>query len=74
MLTALSFGVASVEADVWLVNGTLMIGHEVAALTKDRTFDSLYIQPLLTIINNENPKDPFTTNQTVPKLVDVPFI
>ena len=74
MLTALSFGVASVEADVWLVNGTLMIGHEVAALTKDRTFDSLYIQPLLTIINNENPKNPFTTNQTVPKLVDVPFI
>jgi len=64
LLTALSFGVASVEADVWLVDGTLFIGHEMAALTKDRTFDSLYIQPLLSIIKNANPKDPFTTNQT----------
>ncbi|KAF8486716.1 hypothetical protein JB92DRAFT_2799120 [Gautieria morchelliformis] len=66
LLTALSFGVASVEADVWLVNGTLMIGHERAALTKDRTFDSLYIQPLVTIINQANPKEPFTADQTVP--------
>jgi hypothetical protein len=70
----LSFGVASIEADVWLVDGTLMIGHERAALTKARTFDSLYVQPLLTIINNANPKDPFTTNQTAPKLVIVVII
>ncbi len=25
MLTAISYGVASVEADVWLVNGTLFV-------------------------------------------------
>ncbi|KIJ38432.1 hypothetical protein M422DRAFT_176618 [Sphaerobolus stellatus SS14] len=64
LLTALSFGVASVEADVWLVDGELFVGHEMAALTKARTFDSLYVQPLLTIINNQNPKNSFTSNQT----------
>lgn len=69
VLTALSLGVASIEADVWLVNGTLFIGHELAALTPARTFDSVYVQPLLTIINNMNPKNAFTASQTTPKLV-----
>ncbi|KAJ6610087.1 hypothetical protein B0H10DRAFT_2166187 [Mycena sp. CBHHK59/15] len=64
LLTALSFGVASVEADVWLVGETLYIGHEMAALTTERTFQSLYINPLLTIITNQNPKTRFTMNQT----------
>jgi hypothetical protein len=64
LLTALSFGVASVEADVWLVGETLHVGHEMAALTTDRTFDSLYIQPLLSIIAGQNPKSQFTVNQS----------
>jgi hypothetical protein len=81
LLTALSFGVASVEADVWLVGDTLyvgisrlarirdnlilfQVGHEMAALTPDRTLDSLYIQPLLSIIEGQNPKSQFTLNQT----------
>ncbi|KAF8528093.1 hypothetical protein BU17DRAFT_39063 [Hysterangium stoloniferum] len=66
LLTALSFGVASVEADVWLVDNILYVGHEMAALTKDRTFDSLYVQPLLKIIHGMNPVDSFTVNQTTP--------
>ncbi|RPD64953.1 hypothetical protein L226DRAFT_607231 [Lentinus tigrinus ALCF2SS1-7] len=64
LLTALSFGVASVEADVWLINGTLFVGHETGALTEDRTFDSLYVQPLLQILHMQNPKDGFTANDT----------
>ncbi|KAK0478417.1 hypothetical protein IW261DRAFT_1483435 [Armillaria novae-zelandiae] len=59
LLTALSLGVASVEADVWLVNETLYVGHEKAALTKDRTLDSLYIRPLLSILDLQNPTTPF---------------
>ncbi|KAI0274630.1 hypothetical protein BC834DRAFT_848979 [Gloeopeniophorella convolvens] len=66
LLSALSFGVASVEADVWLVNKTLFIGHEMAALTPARTFDSLYVQPLMTVLAAQNPKTQFTVNQTVP--------
>lgn len=66
LLTALSFGVASVEADVFLINGTLFIGHEMAALTKERTLDSLYIQPLLQVLTMQNPKNAFTVGQTSP--------
>ncbi|KAJ7783887.1 hypothetical protein DFH07DRAFT_864779 [Mycena maculata] len=53
LLTALSYGVASVEADMWFVGRTLYIGHEMAALAPARTFDSL-----------QNPKSRFTVNQT----------
>ncbi|KAH9064228.1 hypothetical protein EDB87DRAFT_1673139 [Lactarius vividus] len=59
LLTALSFGVSSVEADVWLV------GHDLAALTPNRTFDTLYVQPLLKVLAAQNPETPFTVNQTV---------
>ncbi|KZT30499.1 hypothetical protein NEOLEDRAFT_1159676 [Neolentinus lepideus HHB14362 ss-1] len=66
LLTALSYGVGSVEADVWLDNGTLFVGHEPAALTPNRTFASLYVQPLLAILAGQNPRNAFTTNQTTP--------
>ncbi|KAF5356011.1 hypothetical protein D9756_003833 [Leucocoprinus leucothites] len=68
LLTAVSLGVASVEADVWLVNGQLFVGHEPAALAKQRTFDSLYIQPLVDMLDRQNPKNPFTdaANLTAP--------
>lgn len=49
-------GCESVEADVWLYNDTLYVGHEVLALTQERTFDSLYIQPILNVLNRQNPK------------------
>ncbi|KAG6911901.1 hypothetical protein DXG01_000148 [Tephrocybe rancida] len=66
LLTAISFGVQSVEADVWLVDGQLLIGHEMAALTKERTLDSVYIQPLLNILAQQNPVNQFNVNQTRP--------
>ncbi|KAJ3994655.1 hypothetical protein F5050DRAFT_449471 [Lentinula boryana] len=66
LLSALSLGVASVEADVWFINETLFVGHELAALTPSRTFDSLYIQPLLNILARQNPANAFTANQTTP--------
>jgi len=66
LLEALSFGVASVEADVWYINGTLHIGHELGALTAARTLDSLYIQPLVNILAGQNPVNAFTANLTGP--------
>ncbi|THH11614.1 hypothetical protein EW145_g544 [Phellinidium pouzarii] len=64
LLDALSLGVASVESDVWLINGTLFVGHELAALTDVRTFASLYVDPLVQIVEGENPQNEFTLNQT----------
>lgn len=60
--SALSIGAISVEADVWLYNETLYVGHETAALKKERTFDSLYIQPILNVLRAQNPNTSFVTS------------
>ncbi|KAK5953483.1 hypothetical protein OHC33_005427 [Knufia fluminis] len=62
--SALSVGCVSVEADVWLYNETLHVGHEQAALTQSRTFDSLYIQPILSVLQRENPTSLFADEKT----------
>ncbi len=59
--SALSVGAISVEADVWLYNGTLHVGHEESALTNARTFDSLYIQPILSVLQRQNPSSRLLT-------------
>ncbi|KUJ22427.1 uncharacterized protein LY89DRAFT_680573 [Mollisia scopiformis] len=63
--SALSVGVISTEADVWLYNGTLHIGHEESALTNARTFESLYINPILSVLQRQNPANSsFVTSKT----------
>lgn len=62
--SALSVGAISIEADVWLYNGTLHVGHEESALTNERTFDSLYIQPILSVLTAQNPNSSFLTDGT----------
>lgn len=62
--SALSVGAVSIEADVWLVNGTLLVGHERSALTANRTFDSLYIQPILSVLRAENPNSSYVSGPT----------
>lgn len=46
LLDALSDGFTSVEADVWLVDGRLLVGHDRAVLKRGRTLTSLYLDPL----------------------------
>lgn len=63
--SALAAGAISIEADVWLYNETLHIGHEQSALTDERTLDSLYIQPILSVLRAQNPNSSFlTTGET----------
>lgn len=62
--SALSAGAISVEADVWLVDGTLYVGHEQSALTSNRTLDSLYIQPILSVLHAQNPNTTFAPFKT----------
>ncbi|CAO2647246.1 Nn.00g081680.m01.CDS01 [Neocucurbitaria sp. VM-36] len=57
--SGLSYGAISTEADVWLINGTLYVGHEPAALSEKRTLDSLYIQPILDTLHRLNPSTKF---------------
>ncbi|MFF2327276.1 MULTISPECIES: phosphatidylinositol-specific phospholipase C/glycerophosphodiester phosphodiesterase family protein [unclassified Streptomyces] len=44
---ALAHGFTSVEADVFLVAGELLVAHEIAGLDPTRTLASLYLDPLL---------------------------
>ena len=44
---ALSHGFTSVEADIFLVDGELLVAHEATDLDPTRTLASLYLNPLL---------------------------
>ncbi|KAL8643223.1 MAG: hypothetical protein Q9226_008418 [Calogaya cf. arnoldii] len=71
---ALQAGCISVEADVWLRDDDLFVGHTENALTPERTLQSLYLNPLLSILarqnahgissesNGEQTEYPFTAN------------
>jgi hypothetical protein len=44
---ALVYGFTSVEADIWLAGGQLLVGHNRSELTLNRTLEALYLEPLL---------------------------
>ncbi|MFF9585375.1 phosphatidylinositol-specific phospholipase C/glycerophosphodiester phosphodiesterase family protein [Streptomyces achromogenes] len=46
LLDALDHRFGSVEADVFLVGGGLLVGHETSDLDPSRTLESLYLEPL----------------------------
>jgi hypothetical protein len=46
LFEALENGFCSVEADVFLVDGKLLVGHTRASLRPERTLESLYLDPL----------------------------
>lgn len=51
---ALAAGCTSVEADVWLSGNDLFVGHSQKSLTKERTLETLYIDPIISILLNQN--------------------
>ncbi|OJD33467.1 altered inheritance of mitochondria protein [Diplodia corticola] len=60
--SGLSYGAVSTEADVWLINETLYVGHEPSALTHARTLSALYISPILDTLQRENPTTSFVSS------------
>ena len=62
---ALAAGCNSVEADAWLSGDDLFVGHSKKSLTKERTLESLYIDPLVSILTlRNNPSQVPTVNET----------
>ncbi|MEV4504096.1 phosphatidylinositol-specific phospholipase C/glycerophosphodiester phosphodiesterase family protein [Streptomyces klenkii] len=43
---ALGHGFGSVEADIWLVGGELLVAHDASGLDPARTLEALYLDPL----------------------------
>ncbi|KAG8763733.1 COPII subunit [Ceratobasidium sp. 423] len=64
LFSAIAVGAISVEADVWLWNDELYVGHDPSSLSPKRTFSSLYVSPLLSILKQQNPATsfPYTNN------------
>jgi hypothetical protein len=46
LLDALDCSFCSVEADIWLVKGQLLVAHTPLALNTERTLEKLYLDPL----------------------------
>lgn len=59
LYSALQAGCIGVEADVWLFDDELYVGHTKSSLTKRRTLQSMYIEPLVRILERQNPITPF---------------
>ncbi|KAK4504657.1 hypothetical protein PRZ48_002618 [Zasmidium cellare] len=57
---AIHWGCTGVEADVWLFDEELYVGHNTASLTKNRTFRNLYVNPILEMLAKMNPETEFT--------------
>lgn len=59
LFSALDAGCTGVEADVWLYDQELYVGHSTASLTPERTLRNLYIKPLVKILDSQNPQTTF---------------
>jgi uncharacterized membrane protein len=47
---ALAQGFTSVEADIYLVNGGLLVAHDFKDVTPERTLEKLYLEPLRDLV------------------------
>jgi hypothetical protein len=59
LFSAIHYGCTGVEADVWLFDEELFVGHNTASLSKNRTFRNLYVDPLVHILEGQNPVTEF---------------
>ncbi|QFG23592.1 phosphatidylinositol-specific phospholipase C/glycerophosphodiester phosphodiesterase family protein [Actinomadura sp. WMMB 499] len=53
LLDALEHGFTSVEADVWLVDGELLVAHDAWELPEAGTFEDLYLDPLTNLVKGK---------------------
>ncbi len=70
LLDALAEGFCSVEADVFLVDGKLLVGHSKRELKAERTLGKLYLDPLRDLVK-KNGGRVFSKVPTVTLLVDI---
>jgi hypothetical protein len=70
LFDALEQGFCSVEADVWLVDGQLLVAHDRKNVKPDRTLAALYLEPLRARIR-QNGGRVYRGGPTVTLLVDV---
>lgn len=70
LFDALDAGFCSVEADVWLVNGQLLVAHDLKDVNPERTLRALYLEPLRERIRRNGGRV-FREVPTVTLMIDV---
>ena len=55
LFSALETGCTSVEADIWIENGLLRVGHTRKTSLRGQTLQGLYLNPLLEMLKQHNP-------------------
>ncbi|CAG8254520.1 unnamed protein product [Penicillium salamii] len=66
LYSALQAGCVGVEADVWLFDDELYVGHTTSSLTSRRTLRSMYVDPLVAILERQNPITDFQPGANSP--------
>jgi hypothetical protein len=70
LLDALDHGFCSIEADVWLVDGQLLVAHDLKDARPGRTLETLYLDPLRARVK-QNGGRVFRNGPSLTLLVDV---
>ncbi|KAK1566153.1 uncharacterized protein LY79DRAFT_572608 [Colletotrichum navitas] len=62
LFSALAAGCVSVEADIWLSDDglDLLVGHDRSSLSSERTLQTMYLDPLLMILEYQSLQRPIT--------------
>lgn len=71
LLDALDNGFASAEADIYLVDGELLVAHDRKDLTPERTLKHLYLEPLAKRIKQNQGRVFSGSDQVFTLLVDI---
>jgi len=67
---ALDFGFTSIEADIFLIEGQLLVAHSPLELHPERTLEQLYLKPLQQIAHRRNGRI-FPKPQQLTLLIDI---
>ncbi len=70
LLDALGHGFGSIEADVHLVDGSLLVAHDRKSVKPERTLEALYLDPLRERVRNNGGRV-YRGGPTITLLVDV---
>ncbi|KAF6840808.1 hypothetical protein CMUS01_03784 [Colletotrichum musicola] len=67
VFSALQVGCVGIEADVWLYGDELFVGHDRWSLREANTFTSLYVNPLVDLLEERNSPINGSTEQQRPR-------
>ena len=71
LLDALAVGCSSVEADVWLFDGQLYIGHGLVSVDRNKSLRTMYLEPLLRMLESRaTPETAYSPTLGKPEIFD----